>query len=272
MRSDISATSSYPNPAAIIAIAALGIITILGWWLSAAIPQDPAYHLFADQRSLANLPHARDVLSNLPFCVAGLLGLFTIARKPSLAQGFTTMYLVFFAAMLATGLGSAYYHLEPNNQTLVWDRLPMAIGFMSMFAIIIGERLNPQLGRALFPWLLTAGIYSVIYWHWQDDLRPYALVQFGTLLALPIILLIHRRPDSGLLWLAIGFYLLAKVFEACDTQIYALAANWVSGHSLKHLAASITPLLILLRLLRMDDNRNEAISTGHTAVKTEISK
>ncbi len=272
MQSEVPAAAPYPNPAVIISIAALGIIAILGWWLTDAIPQDPAYHLFADQRMLIGLAHAMDVLSNLPFCLAGLLGIFTIAKKPSLAQGFNTMYLVFFAAMLATGLGSAYYHLEPNNQTLVWDRLPMAVGFMSMFAIVIGERLNPQLGRRLFPWLLTIGIYSVIYWHWQDDLRPYALVQFGTILTLPLILLIYRRPDSGLLWLAIGFYLLAKIFEAGDAQIYALADNWISGHSLKHLAASITPLLILLRLSRMGKDRHAATETVHLARTTESSK
>ncbi len=272
MQSEFSAVTHYPKPAVIISIAALGIITILGWWLTDAIPQDPAYHLFADQRMLINLPHALDVLSNLPFCLAGLLGIYAIANKPSLAQGFNVMYLVFFAAMLVTGFGSAYYHFDPTNQTLVWDRLPMAVGFMSMFAIIIGERLNPRLGRALFPWLLTAGICSVVYWHWQDDLRPYALVQFGTLLAMPLILLIYRRPDSGLLWLAIGFYLLAKIFEAGDAQIYALTTHWISGHSLKHLAASITPLLILLRLLRTDKNSHDTATAIQAIGKPEISK
>jgi hypothetical protein len=271
MQSEISTAAPFPNPAVVIPIVALAIGTILGWWLTDAIAQDPAYHLFADQRMLAGLPHAHDVLSNLPFCLAGLLGIFAIVKRPSLAQGFNTMYLVFFAAMLATGLGSAYYHLAPDNQTLVWDRLPMAVGFMSMFAIIIGERLSPRLGRRLFPWLLAAGIYSVIYWHWQDDLRPYALVQFGTLLALPLILLIRRRPDSGLLWLAIGFYLLAKIFEACDAQIYALTAHWVSGHSLKHLAASVTPLLILLRLSRAEKNNHAATAATRASLKPETS-
>jgi hypothetical protein len=244
MQSEISTAAPFPNPAVVIPIVALAIGTILGWWLTDAIAQDPAYHLFADQRMLAGLPHAHDVLSNLPFCLAGLLGIFAIVKRPSLAQGFNTMYLVFFAAMLATGLGSAYYH---------------------------GERLSPRLGRRLFPWLLAAGIYSVIYWHWQDDLRPYALVQFGTLLALPLILLIRRRPDSGLLWLAIGFYLLAKIFEACDAQIYALTAHWVSGHSLKHLAASVTPLLILLRLSRAEKNNHAATAATRASLKPETS-
>ena len=36
---------------------------------------------------------------------------------------------VLFLGILLTGFGSAYYHLEPNDQTLFWDRLPMAISF-----------------------------------------------------------------------------------------------------------------------------------------------
>ena len=35
------------------------------------IPQDPAYHVMADQRTVAGLPNAFDVLSNLPFAVVG---------------------------------------------------------------------------------------------------------------------------------------------------------------------------------------------------------
>ena len=37
--------------------------------------QTAHYHAFADQRSLAGLPHAADVLSNLGFVLMGVLGL-----------------------------------------------------------------------------------------------------------------------------------------------------------------------------------------------------
>ena len=159
------------------------------------------------------------------------------------------MYLVFFAAVFFTGFGSAYYHVDPTDTTLVWDRLPMAVGFMSILAAIFAERVDSRLGRTLFPWLIAAGVGSVLYWHWFDDLRLYALVQFGSLLALVLLLLYSRRPGSGWLWLALGFYALAKLFEAADAQVFALTDGIVSGHALKHLAAAAAPLAVAQRIV-----------------------
>ena len=124
----------------------------------------------------------------------------------------------------------------------------MAIGFISILTAIFAERVDPGLARGLFPWLLAAGIGSVLYWHWFDDLRPYVLVQFGSLLALVLILLFYRRPGSSLLWIALGFYALAKLLEAADAQVFALSDGIVSGHALKHLAAAAAPLAVALRI------------------------
>ena len=229
-------------------IGILGVLTILAWWMAGPIPQDPLYHGFADQRFLFDIPHALDVLSNLPFCIFGIFGIYvTLARSQQL-HNLTNLYLTFFIAIFFTGLGSAYYHFNPDNSTLVWDRLPMSVGFMSIFTAIIAERIHLKLGQHLFPWLVAAGICSVFYWQWQDDSRPYLLVQFGTLLALPVILLLYRRSDSGFLWLAIFFYVIAKVFEVFDSQFYTFTSEWISGHTFKHLAASITPLMIVMKL------------------------
>jgi hypothetical protein len=229
-------------------IGILGVLTILAWWANGPIPQNQLYHLFADQRTLVTIPHALDVLSNIPFCLVGFIGIYTVMSRRQQLNRFTGIYLTFFFSVFFTGFGSSFYHLNPANSSLVWDRLPMSIAFMSIFAVIVAERVHLKLGLKLFPWLVAAGICSVFYWHWQDDLRPYLLVQFGTLAALPLILLLYRRSDSGFLWIAIAFYVLAKVFEVYDSQIYMLTSEWVSGHSLKHLAASITPLMIVMKL------------------------
>ena len=259
-----SITSARPRPGnAAIAAIALGLVGLAtAWFLVGAITQDPAYHLFADQRNLLAIPHAHNVLSNLPFALFGGLGLITLLSRHVDAGAERGMYLVFFSAVFLTAFGSGYYHLEPNDLTLVWDRLPMAIGFMSILAAVVSERINPRLGRALLPWLLAGGIASVFYWHWFDDLRLYALVQFGSLLALVAILLLHRRRGSGLLWLALAFYALAKLLEATDEQIFMLSDELISGHALKHLAAAAAPLLIWLRLLR-----NGAGSGGETSAR-----
>ena len=227
----------------------IGVMLILTWWTNGPVAQDPQYHGFADQRTLFDIPRALDVLSNLPFCFFGIFGIYLALTKPPQLTSLTNLYLTFFIAIFLTGLGSAYYHFNPDNSTLVWDRLPMSVAFMSIFAVIVAERVHLKLGQCLFPWLVIAGIGSVLYWQWQDDLRPYLVIQFGTLLALPLILLLYRRPDSGFIWMGIAFYVLAKGFEVYDTQIYILTSSWVSGHSLKHIAASVTPLMIAMKIL-----------------------
>jgi hypothetical protein len=227
----------------------IALMMILGWWMHGPIPQDLLYHGFADQRKLLGIAHAVDVLSNSLFFVVGIPGIYlTLSRRRQL-NGLTNPYLAFFIAVTLTAFGSAYYHYTPNNATLVWDRLPMSVGFMSILAAIIAERVNLKLGLQLFPWLVAAGLCSVFYWQWQDDLRPYFLVQFGTLLALALLLLIYRQPDSHYLWLGIACYVIAKVFEVYDPQVYLFTSSWVSGHTLKHLSAGVTPLLIVMKIV-----------------------
>jgi len=248
MQSSQPSASFSPNSVNIIGIVLIGIGVIAACYLSGAITQDPQYHRFADQRILLGLPHAHNVLSNLPFCMVGLIGIYLVSTRRKQLREQACMYQFFFGAVFLTAFGSSYYHFDPDNLTLVWDRIPMAIGFMSILAAIIAERLDPKLARLLLPWLLLAGVGSVLYWHWLDDLRAYALVQFGSLLALLAILVRYREPGSGPLWFALAFYALAKLFEASDAQIFDLSQGMVGGHALKHLAAAIAPLLILIRI------------------------
>jgi hypothetical protein len=48
----------------------------------------------------------------------------------------------FFAGVGLTAFGSAYYHLEPTNDRLLWDRLPMTVAFMGLFAAVLSERVR----------------------------------------------------------------------------------------------------------------------------------
>ncbi len=226
---------------------ATALILLIGW-LVGPVAQDPQYHDFADQRPLGSLPNAADVLSNLPFCLFGLFGLYTLLRWGDRPLATRVFYFGFFGGVFLTGFGSAYYHFAPDNATLFWDRLPIAVSFISIFCAVFAERVNTGLARRLFPWLMAVGIASVLYWHWLDDLRPYLVVQFGTLLALAFMLLRYRRFDSWMLWLALSFYLLAKLFELGDTAIYAMTSELISGHTLKHLAASLPALIIAFKV------------------------
>ena len=165
--------------------------------------------------------------------------------------------IVFYGGVALTCFGSSYYHLFPSNETLFWDRLPMTFGFMALFAMVIGERLSPSLGRRLLVPLVVSGVASVVYWHLseksgQGDLRPYVLVQFFPLVAVPLLLALlrPRYTHSADYFLVIGWYALAKVLEVLDRPIFESSGQLVSGHSLKHLAAAMATYWLLLMLRR----------------------
>jgi hypothetical protein len=240
-------------------LAGFTLLAIVVVFFIPPIPQDPAYHDFADQRTLHGVPNFWNVASNLPFVIAGLLGLLVLAGRKPLTGGLPELkwaYVVFFAGVLLTGFGSAYYHLDPVNESLVWDRLPMTLAFMAFFSIIVGEYLSPGAGRALLWPLLLVGMLSIVYWHMTEragdgDLRPYGLVQFLPMVLIPMILLMfHSRLNGSVfLWANIAAYALSKITEHYDAEIYALTGT-LSGHSIKHVLAAVGTLFICLALRR----------------------
>jgi hypothetical protein len=209
-------------------LAALSVIALL---LVPPIAQDQDYHQFADQRTLLKIPNFWNVVSNLPFIAVGVLGLMKFHKKPAT--------LVLFSGFLLTGIGSSYYHWNPSDQTLFWDRLPMTLCFMAILAIAIEEQIDTRVGALMLWPLLCIGLLSLLLWRWTGDLRPYVWVQFFPCIALPILFLITPAKYTGLkFWvIAAALYALAKVFEHYDHEVYSATAA-VSGHTLKHLAAA----------------------------------
>lgn len=209
------------------------------------MPQDPAYHLFADTRAACSVPNFGDVVSNLPFLVVGLAGVASVRRRwhgPTRSPGFA----VLFVGVALTAFGSAYYHAAPTTPRLVWDRLPMTLGFMGLFAAVLGDRVRPDLERRLVAPFVLVGVLSVLAWALSEsagrgDLRAYVLVQFVPLVTLPFLLLgFEGRTTHGyLLGGALSWYLAAKGLEELDARIFHATGSVVSGHTLKHLAAAV---------------------------------
>jgi hypothetical protein len=161
-------------------------------------------------------------------------------------------FSLLFLAILATGVGSAYYHLDPSDERLFWDRLPITLGFTSLLAIIIGDRLGSAIGSRLLGPLCMIGVATALYWRWAGDLRPYALAQFLPLLAIPLLIALFppRHSHSHLVIAALGCYGVAKVCELLDAPLYSATAHLLSGHTLKHLAAAIATLLLVMLPVR----------------------
>src|SRR5262245_57499094 len=113
----------------VLAFLVLMAASLVGLLLLPPISQDQNYHDFADQRTILGIPHFWNVVSNLPFIAVGVAGLGLFPRNPAIA------FLFFAIAM--TGFGSGYYHLDPNDRTLFWDRSTIAVGFMITIATAI---------------------------------------------------------------------------------------------------------------------------------------
>ena len=116
-----------------------------------SIPQDPAYHQFADQREFLGVPNFFNVSSNLAFIIIGVYCLLNLVSHTHDTNGLTpkSACYIFFIGLILTGFGSGYYHLSPNNQTLVLDRLPMAVAFMALFSFFLSEHINARVGSRL---------------------------------------------------------------------------------------------------------------------------
>src|ERR1700683_2874717 len=61
-------------------IGVFALLAVLFLVLVPRIPQDPDYHNFADQRTILGIPHAWNVVSNVPLLVVGVWGLSYLAR------------------------------------------------------------------------------------------------------------------------------------------------------------------------------------------------
>jgi len=246
-------------------------IVVLWTALRPRFGQDPSYHRFADARTLLGVPNAFDVLSNVAFAAVGIAALLFLARRPEafVDRRERLPWLVLFVGVALTSVGSAWYHLAPDNTRLVWDRLPMTLGFMGLFAALLTERVSVRVGLALLPALLLAGLTSVAYWHVTEaagrgDLRPYSLVQFYPLLAIPLLLALFPARYTGAadLVVALAFYLAAKVAESYDAAIYG-SGGIVSGHTLKHLLAAMGAWW-LLRMLELRHGGGPRRPQGHS--------
>ncbi len=239
-------------------IIAVSLLSVTVLCFLPPIPLGPGYHDFTDRRIFLRIPNYLDVLSNIPFMIVGLWGLLWLLRrssKPSFVmQQERIPYFVFFAGVALTGVGSSWYHMAPDNNRLPWDLLPMTCSFMSILASIIMERISVKAGlRVLFP-LLVLGVASVAYWYLTErqghgDYRFYLFVQFFPPLLIALIIAIFPARYTGTQYLAVAFifFVLAKLFEFFDKQIYSFT-RMISGHSLKHITAGVACYWILRML------------------------
>ena len=125
-------------------------LSLAGVLFVGAIPQDPAYHFFADTRPWLGIANFGNVASNLPFSIVGVLGLWAVlgpeGRGNFEDRADAWPYIVFFVGVGFVSAGSAYYHLAPDNARLFWDRLPMTLAFMAVLSAIVADEKHTGFG------------------------------------------------------------------------------------------------------------------------------
>jgi hypothetical protein len=239
-------------------VGAISFGFVLAAVFTTPMPQPPSYHQFADCRTFFGVVNFLNVASNVPFLIGGVLGLQIIwsGRGDFIDPREQLPYLVFFLGVLLTCFGSAYYHGAPDNARLVWDRLPMTLGFAGLVAATVAERVDLKLGlRSLWP-LLLLGVFTVLYWYGTElrgagNIVPYGIYQIWSVLIIVLLLFAYparRYSHGGLLGWAAAWYGLAKVFETFDLQIYRMLGSTLSGHTIKHVLASFAVFAIVRQL------------------------
>jgi len=207
------------------------------------IPQWQSYHDFADTRTIFGIHNFFNICSSYLFCFVAIWGFVSLWQKRN-AFSFVEIFpfLLFFVGLFLVGLGSGFYHLEPNDTRLVFDRMSMSIVFMAMLAIAISTKISPITGFYLVLPLLLFGLFSVYYWGVALDLRLYGFTQYASILFTIVILIIYKTPYppiSFFVW-AFSWYALAKFFELSDRSIYEATNYIISGHTLKHLTSCVS--------------------------------
>jgi len=236
----------------------LSLLIVIAMVWHGPIPQLAHYHDFADQSHWLCIPHSVDVLSNLGFVLVAAIGFYYVAlsSQQMLRANSFSAYCVFIVSLLLTAAGSWFYHLAPDDTRLFWDRLPIALACASLMCAVRAENVPGIAQLRLFTELSVAlafAVFSVFWWKWTSDLRPYLLLQGLSVILIPAWQMIWRAPVSDRIafGVAMTLYVFAKIAELSDSAIWNLT-HVVSGHSIKHLLAASAAAVIVLNLLQRE--------------------
>ena len=228
-------------------LAGLIILLLLAIFLP-AIAQNQNYHNFADQRTFFGIKNASNTLSNLAFILVGLWGLINFYKNKyiKISNSFSVLLTFFFISIIFTGIGSAYYHLSPNDFTLLFDRLALTLVFTFVLAMVANIRISERSGFHTVAELIILAPLTVLIWNYNGNLTPYAVLQFGGIILIVLTLLLTKaRKQSPCFASLIILYGAAKLVEFYDEKIHILSQNLISGHTLKHLIAVLAIIIFV---------------------------
>ncbi len=212
--------------------------------------QDLHYHQFADLRNWLPVPNTSDVLTNLFFLIFGIFGFIQIRNWLPTAENSTTRHMLklFYFGFIVTTFASGYYHWSPNHQSLFVDRLGMSVAFAGLLGLGVDLHMSSRRSLLFAVIFLLFGVGADGYWLYTENILPWALLQVYGLVFLFSLFFLGRKNQNQLKinWLAIiAVYFLAKVFESNDHMVFNFTHELISGHSVKHILASLAAIPVL---------------------------
>ena len=192
-----------------------------------------SYHNFVDKRKFMGVNNTMNVLSNLFFLYPAIYLLMKQNNDKTK-----------FLALIIFGLAitSAYYHLKPNNHTIFMDM----IFVISLNTLVLSYFVDENLGYLMG----ILGISSVVLWNVTNDIRPYTLLQIGILIFCCFKL--YETPAKDYILPVIGVGISVRLVEMFDSQIYKLTNKLISGHTLKHILATLQIYIVIQALEKID--------------------
>lgn len=228
----------------------IGLILLLA---TPRIPHSSTHHIFADMRNFLGVPNTLNVLTTYPYLLIGVPGLvfclsgscFGISLK-----GEVWGWVLFYVGIATAAFGSAYYHLKPDDDRVIWDRLPMMISTASLLCNLIIERVDERVGISWLISLLMLVSVSAVFERAFDDLRLFIIFHFIPCIAIPILVFLFppKYTHSAYWFWAAGFYLLSRFESLADMKVYSVDKYIISGHSLEHLCLAMVPLVLTVML------------------------
>ncbi|CAL9206089.1 unnamed protein product [Musa hybrid cultivar] len=217
------------------------------------ISHSHAFHLFADMRNFLGVPNTLNVLTTFPFLLVGVPGLVLCLSGCCFGislRGEMWGWAFFYAATATAAFGSAYYHLRPDDDRVVWDKLPTMTSASSLLSILVIERIDERMGISCLSSLITLVLVSIACERTFDDLRLCMMFHIVPCIAIPALLFLFppKYTHSRFWFCATGFYLLARFEAIADKKIYSASRYIISGHSLEHLCLAMVPIILTVML------------------------
>ncbi len=240
-----------PAPPAFGALVLTALAATLAIAIYAAGPlaQNQHFHAFADT-TLFGVAHFGNVASNAGYLVVGAAGLWRLAALRDRIPAPTRLAMhAWCVGFILVAAGSAWYHADPSDASLVWDRAAMTIVFAAATAIYLSDRGAGRAGMMAFAALAALGLWTQLYWGATGDLRPYRFAELLPFVLVPAICLLYRGHLTTFRQAAavMAVFAAATACEHFDVAIAERLGGVTSGHTVKHLLSAWAGCLMLPR-------------------------